>query len=45
MSLCFLSNRFYVPSITYFREKVTVELFYLQAKTSIFKVGYSLFTD
>ncbi|CAB3983889.1 FERM domain-containing 4A isoform X5 [Paramuricea clavata] len=33
----YFAVRFYVPSITYFREKATVELFYLQAKTLIFK--------
>lgn len=33
----YFAVRFYVPSITYFKEKVTVELFYLQAKSLIFK--------
>ena len=39
----FFPNRFYVPSITYFQEKVTVQLFFLQAKSLIFKVGSYFF--
>ncbi|XP_013384696.1 FERM domain-containing protein 4A isoform X2 [Lingula anatina] len=35
--ILYFSVRFYIESIAYLRDKVTVELFYLQAKQAIFK--------
>ena len=39
----YFAVRFFIESIAYLKEKITVELFYLQARYSIFKVQLRYF--
>ena len=41
--LLFVCCRFFIESIAYLRDNATIELFYLQAKSNVYRVSYILF--